>query len=221
MTSNLLVWWILIIYAQDLVWSISIRTRFRWITLHIIILFFVFFPKIATPANFVMHSLWCLLAVNFVTRLYFFCCLQHSFTFSIGGASMRKKCKEMEDLRKQEECCQQRIIKANENLAAAEAELENLPPYEPPKDDQISNFSSQWLILSGGVGYDVSLSTYGRWRLEPLSIYGADFVVNCLESSFQVMVSLFLLSSNVLVYLSKKKKNHCIGARVSNGRLYV
>ena len=69
---------------------------------------------------------------------------------------MRKKCKEMEDLRKQEECFQQRIIKANENLAAAEAELENLPPYEPPKDDQISNFSSQWLILSGGVGYDVS-----------------------------------------------------------------
>ena len=56
---------------------------------------------------------------------------------------MRKKCKEMEDLRKQEECFQQRIIKANENLAAAEAELENLPPYEPPKDDQISNFSSQ------------------------------------------------------------------------------
>ena len=36
----------------------------------------------------------------------------------------------------------------------------------------------------------------------------------------KVMVSLFLLSSNVLVYLSKKK-NHCIGARVSNGRLYV
>ena len=90
----------------------------------------------------------------------------------------------MEDLRKQEESCQQRIIKAKENLAAAaEAELENLPPYEPLKDDQISNFSSQWLILSGGVGYDVSLSTYGRWRLEPLSIYGVDFVVNCLDVS--------------------------------------
>ena len=96
---------------------------------------------------------------------------------------MRKKYKEMEDLRKQEESCQQRIIKAKENLAVAEAELENLPPYEPLKDDQIGNFSSQWLILSGGVGYDVSLSTYGRWRLEPLSIYGVDFVVNCLDVS--------------------------------------
>ena len=49
----------------------------------------------------------------------------------------------MEELRKQEECCQQKIIKANENLVVIEAELENLPPYEPPKDDQISNFSSQ------------------------------------------------------------------------------
>ena len=89
----------------------------------------------------------------------------------------------MEDLRKQEESCQQRIIKAKENLAAAEAELENLPPYEPPKDELVSNFSSQLLIFSGGVGYDVSLSTYGCWRLDPLSIYGADFVVNCLEVS--------------------------------------
>ena len=44
----------------------------------------------------------------------------------------------MEDLRKQEESCQQRIIKAKENLAAAEAELENLPPYEPPKDELVT-----------------------------------------------------------------------------------
>ena len=83
----------------------------------------------------------------------------------------------MEDLRKQEESCQQRIIKAKENLATAEAELENLPPYEPPKDELVSNFSGQLLI------YDVSLSTYGCWRLDPLSIYGADFVVDCLEVS--------------------------------------
>ena len=51
---------------------------------------------------------------------------------------MRKKYKEMEDLRKQEESCQQRIIKAKENLAAAEAKLENLPPYEPPKDELVT-----------------------------------------------------------------------------------
>ena len=36
----------------------------------------------------------------------------------------------MEDQRNQEESCQQRIIKAKENLATAEAEFENLPPYE-------------------------------------------------------------------------------------------
>ena len=89
----------------------------------------------------------------------------------------------MEELRKQEESRQQRIIKAKEGLAAAEAELENLPPYEPPKDELVSNFSSQLLIFSGGVGYDVSLSTYGHWRLQPLTIYGTDFVVNCLDVS--------------------------------------
>ena len=89
----------------------------------------------------------------------------------------------MEDVRKQEESCQQRIIKAKENLATAEAELENLPPYEPPKDELVSNFSGQLLIFSGGVGYDVSLSTYGHWRLQPLTIHGTDFVVKCLEVS--------------------------------------
>lgn len=76
----------------------------------------------------------------------------------------------MEELSKQEEYRKQKIIKAKEGLAAAEAELENLPPYEPPKDVLVSNFSSQLLIFSGGVDYDVSLSTYGRWRLEPLSV---------------------------------------------------
>ena len=57
---------------------------------------------------------------------------------------MRKKYKEMEDLGKQEESWQQRIIKAKENLAAAEAELENLPPYEPPKDELLSNFLANY-----------------------------------------------------------------------------
>ncbi|GFP92402.1 structural maintenance of chromosomes protein 5 [Phtheirospermum japonicum] len=40
---------------------------------------------------------------------------------------------EVKDLRHQEESRQQRISIAKDNLAAAEAELENLPPYEPPK----------------------------------------------------------------------------------------
>ncbi|KAK9988056.1 hypothetical protein SO802_028295 [Lithocarpus litseifolius] len=53
------------------------------------------------------------------------------------GVLVRGKYKEMEDLRKQEESRQQRIIKAKEDLATTEAELENLPLYEPPKDELI------------------------------------------------------------------------------------
>ncbi|ONI20553.1 hypothetical protein PRUPE_2G022000 [Prunus persica] len=51
------------------------------------------------------------------------------------GVLVQEKYKEMEDLRKQEESRQQRILKAKEDLAAAELELENLTPYEPPTDE--------------------------------------------------------------------------------------
>lgn len=44
----------------------------------------------------------------------------------------------MEDLRKQEESRQQRILRAKEELEAAEFELQNLPPYEHPKDEIVS-----------------------------------------------------------------------------------
>ncbi|CAH8328118.1 unnamed protein product [Eruca vesicaria subsp. sativa] len=40
--------------------------------------------------------------------------------------------KELEELKKQEEHCQGRILKATQDLAAAEQELENLPVYEQP-----------------------------------------------------------------------------------------
>ncbi|KAH8520109.1 hypothetical protein H0E87_001534 [Populus deltoides] len=50
------------------------------------------------------------------------------------GVQIRGKYKEMGDLKKEEESRQQRIIKAKEDLAIAEAELRNLPVYEPPKD---------------------------------------------------------------------------------------
>ena len=117
----------------------------------------------------------------------------------------------MEELRKQEESRQQRIIKAKEGLAAAEAELENLPPYEPPKDELVSNFSSQLLIFSGGVGYDVSLSTYGHWRLQPLTIYGTDFVVNCLEVSWKGYgFSYFAIIKCIGVPIKKKKEKETV-----------
>ncbi|KAF3957734.1 hypothetical protein CMV_017286 [Castanea mollissima] len=62
------------------------------------------------------------------------------------GVQVRGKYKEMEDLKKQEEYRQQRIIKAKQDLAAAEAEFENLPPYEPPKDE-LENLKAQILEL--------------------------------------------------------------------------
>ncbi|XP_061366139.1 structural maintenance of chromosomes protein 5-like [Gastrolobium bilobum] len=48
---------------------------------------------------------------------------------------LRGKYKDMEELRRHEETRQQRLRKAREELAAAELELENLPPYEPPKEE--------------------------------------------------------------------------------------
>ena len=45
----------------------------------------------------------------------------------------------MEELRRQEESRQQRILKAKEDLAAAELELASLPLYEHPKDEIVSH----------------------------------------------------------------------------------
>lgn len=42
------------------------------------------------------------------------------------------KFKEIQDLRKQEASRQQRILRAKEELAAAESELKDLTSYEPP-----------------------------------------------------------------------------------------
>ncbi|XP_057990158.1 structural maintenance of chromosomes protein 5-like [Hevea brasiliensis] len=50
------------------------------------------------------------------------------------GLQLEGKYSEMEDLKRQEEFCQQRILKAKEELAAAEIELQNLPNYDSPRD---------------------------------------------------------------------------------------
>ncbi|KAK4253755.1 hypothetical protein QN277_010391 [Acacia crassicarpa] len=51
------------------------------------------------------------------------------------GVELQGKYNEMEDLRRQEENRRQRLLKAKEELATAELELENLPHYEPPKEE--------------------------------------------------------------------------------------
>lgn len=53
---------------------------------------------------------------------------------NILNAQVRGKFKEMEGLRRQEQSRQERILKAREDLAAAETEFANLPHCEPPKD---------------------------------------------------------------------------------------
>ncbi|XP_068658656.1 structural maintenance of chromosomes protein 5 [Aristolochia californica] len=51
------------------------------------------------------------------------------------GVHVHGKCEEMDELRRQEESRQQRISKAKDDLANAERELADLPPYEPPKEE--------------------------------------------------------------------------------------
>lgn len=58
----------------------------------------------------------------------------------------------MEELRRQEETRQQTLIKAREELAAAELELENLHPYVPPKDELVCA-----LLVTGYVIYISSI----------------------------------------------------------------
>ncbi|KAL0561835.1 hypothetical protein IC582_002280 [Cucumis melo] len=62
------------------------------------------------------------------------------------GVQVQGKLKEMEDLRKQEESRQQRILRAKEELEAAEFELQSLPAYEHPKDE-IERLRAQILEL--------------------------------------------------------------------------
>jgi len=59
---------------------------------------------------------------------------------------LQGKYKEMEELRRQEETRQQKLVKAREELATAEHELENLPSYVPPKDELVCIHMS--LIIS-------------------------------------------------------------------------
>lgn len=53
---------------------------------------------------------------------------------------MRGKYAEMDELRRHEESCQQRITKAKEDLLAAEKELADHPIYEAPTDEIVCWF---------------------------------------------------------------------------------
>lgn len=66
---------------------------------------------------------------------------------------MQGKYNEMEELRHQEESRQQRISRAKEDLTAAEAELTNLPPYEPPKHKIVGLTFFTDLYISGNASW--------------------------------------------------------------------
>lgn len=62
------------------------------------------------------------------------------------GVQVQGKYKEMQELRRQEQSRQQRILKAKEELDAAVLDLQNVPAYEPPQD-KIEKLGSQILEL--------------------------------------------------------------------------
>nr|XP_043611222.1 structural maintenance of chromosomes protein 5 [Erigeron canadensis] len=62
------------------------------------------------------------------------------------GANVKGKYSEMEDLERQEASRQERIAKAEKDLADAELELQNLPPFESPKD-KIERLAAEILEL--------------------------------------------------------------------------
>lgn len=62
--------------------------------------------------------------------------LRHSFSW-YQNRELKATFEDIDDLKKQEKSRQQRILKAKEDLAAAEKELEGLQPYEQPKDEMV------------------------------------------------------------------------------------
>ncbi|KAK6163002.1 hypothetical protein DH2020_002843 [Rehmannia glutinosa] len=72
--------------------------------------------------------------------------MQLSENYNHLGVLVQGTYNEVDDLRRHEESRQQRISKAKEDLAAAEAELANLPPYEPPKH-KMEQLSAQIMEL--------------------------------------------------------------------------
>ncbi|KAH9710038.1 Structural maintenance of chromosomes protein 5 [Citrus sinensis] len=66
------------------------------------------------------------------------------------GVQVQGKYKEMQELRRQEQSRQQRILKAREELAAAELDLQTVPAYEPPHDKIVCVVSNFDLLLSSG-----------------------------------------------------------------------
>lgn len=58
-----------------------------------------------------------------------------SLLFYVQGEQVRGKTKEIAEVHKRESVRQERLATVAKDLASAEAELANLPDYEPPKQE--------------------------------------------------------------------------------------
>ena len=80
------------------------------------------------------------------------------------NAELKATFDDIEDLKKQEKSCQQRILKTKEDLAAAEKELEDLQPYELPKAENVS-----WSALLHYTLLCLHIFSYSLWLTGILS----------------------------------------------------
>ncbi|KAH9774380.1 Structural maintenance of chromosomes protein 5 [Citrus sinensis] len=97
------------------------------------------------------------------------------------GVQVQGKYKEMQELRRQEQSRQQRILKAREELAAAELDLQNVPAYEPPHDKivcVVSNFDL--LLSSGSARLDVVYCIVNPTNID----FSGDFLINDISNSY-------------------------------------
>ncbi|KAM7472541.1 hypothetical protein LguiA_010724 [Lonicera macranthoides] len=92
------------------------------------------------------------------------------------SVQVRGKFNEMEELRRQEQSHQEKISRAKEDLAAAELELANLPPYDPPRDE-LERLRAQILELEAAAGEKRSLKT----EKEKLVVHNKGKLGQCIE----------------------------------------
>ena len=114
--------------------------------------FFKQMTKLRTiAANFWrMRAKWCkfqhlyqLYVSNSNTRHLFLgqsLCLKAEPKFCIQGEQVRAKTREIVEVHKREAMRQEKILVASRELELAEAELSNLPDYEPPTQEIVSFF---------------------------------------------------------------------------------
>ncbi|KAM7474353.1 hypothetical protein LguiB_021596 [Lonicera macranthoides] len=92
------------------------------------------------------------------------------------SVQVRGKFNEMEEFRRQEQSHQEKISRAKEDVAAAELELANLPPYDPPRDE-LERLRAQILELEAAAGEKMSLKA----EKEKLLVHNKGKLGQCID----------------------------------------